>query len=295
MILSGSKSTTNKTFTKNSRSLITGISHNIGKIIIIGWVAFTITVIGWVFLASISTTKEIFTNQLLKSGLHWGGYTILFKQYNMGRYFINSLVYTTVTCVGLILVCAPCSYALSNYNFLGKKLITSAFASAMGLPGIMLMAPLFMMVISLNIKNSVFTLWAIYIGTGLPGCMFYLLGFFSTIPKEVQEAALVEGASHTKAFWKVVLPLAQPGIVTVTIFNFMGYWNEYIWALTLASDKDKRTLAVALQSIVQGMGNTGNYPGLFASVIIVFFPTLVMFILLQDKIIGNITAGSVKG
>lgn len=295
MILSRNKSAISKSSALSSKSLIAGIPHNIGKFVIVAWAAFTIIVIGWVFLASFSTTKEIFTNQLFKSGFHFESYTILFKQYNMGRYFINSLVYTSVTCVGLVLVCAPCSYAISNYTFLGKKLITGAFASAMGMPGIMLMAPLFMMVISLNMRNSVFTLWIIYIGTGLPACMFYLLGFFSTIPKEVQEAALVEGASHTKAFWKVVLPLAQPGIVTVTIFNFIGYWNEYIWALTLASDKNRRTLAVALQSIVQGMGNTGNYAGLFASVITVFLPTLVLFILLQDKIIGNITAGSVKG
>lgn len=281
--------------TGRNRRFVSRIPMYIGKLVIVSWVIFTIIVIGWVFLASFSTTKEIFTNKLLASGLHFEGYTLLFKQYNIARYFANSLLYTAVACVGLILVCAPAAYAIAKYNFKGRKLIQGAYASAMGLPGAMLMAPLFMMIVSLNMNNSVVTLWVVYIGTGIPFCMFYLLGFFSTVPTEIQESALVEGCSHIKAFWKVVFPLAQPGIVTVTIFNFIGYWNEYMWALILATKSSKKTLAVGLQAIVQGMGNTGNYTGLFAAVIVVFIPTFLFFILLSEKIIGNITAGSVKG
>lgn len=270
------------------------IMQFLGKALIVCWVAFTIIIISWVFLASFSTTKEIFKGELLQSGFHLDGYRIVFEKYNILKYFGNSLLYTGVTCLGLVFICAPAAYALTNFQFRGKKVLQMAYASAMGLPSVMLIAPIFMTIVAFNLNNNISTLWIIYIGIGIPACMFYLQGFFSTIPSSLQEAALVDGCSHIKAFWKVIFPLAQPGIITVTIFNFITYWNEYIWALILASNNERKTLAVALQSIIQGMGNTGNYPGLFAAVIIVFVPTFVLFILLSDVIMGDITSGGVK-
>lgn len=279
----------------NKKKIVRSAPMFIGKFIIICWCLFTITIIGWVFLASFSTTREIFTNNLLKTGLHLDGYRLLLKQYNILRYFFNSLIYTTIACAGLIIVCAPAAYALSKYEFKGKRWITMAYSSALGLPSVMLMAPLFIMFTTIGMGKSIVTLWMIYIGTGIPFTIFYLLGFFSTIPKEIEEAGLIDGCSHIKVFWKIIFPLAQPGIITVTIFNFITYWNEYIWALTLANAPSKKTIAVGLQAIIQGMGNTGNYTGLFAAVVLVFLPTLILFVLLQEKIMGDITSGGVKG
>lgn len=267
----------------------------LGRIIVVAWVLFTVIVIGWIFVASLSTTKEIFTNKLLHSGLQFKNYIKTFQLYNVGRYFLNSAIYTVTACLGVIFVAAPASYIMAKYVFKGKNIVRLAYASAMGIPGAMIMVPMFMLVGKLHMTESILTLILIYIFTSVPFTIFYLTGFFTTIPNEIQQAALIDGCSHIKAFWKVIFPLAQPGIVTVTMFNFIGIWNEYLWALIFASKAEKRTLAIGLQSIVQSMSVTGDYASLFAGVIIVFLPTFILFIILSNKIMTGITGGSVKG
>ncbi len=258
------------------------------------WVAFTIVAIGWIFLASLSTTKEIFSNKILNTGFHFESYLKVIEKHNILRYFGNSLIYTTVGCVGAILISAPASYALTHV-FKGRHLIKSAYASTMGIPGVMLMIPIYMIIGKLNLTKNIWVLMLIYICISIPFTVFFLSSFFSTIPKEIQESALVEGCSHIKAFWKVIFPLAQPGLITVTIFNFIGLWNEYMWALIFANSSQKRTLALGLQAIVESMRYSGDWSGLFAAVVIVFVPTFILFIFLSNKIMGGITSGAVKG
>lgn len=269
--------------------------HFIGKSLIVAWVAFTVVVVGWIVLASLSTTREIFTNTLLASGLHFENYIRTFETYNIGRYFINSAIYTVSACFGVIFVAAPAAYIMAKYVFKGKRLIGIAYASAMGIPGAMVMVPLFMLMGKLQLTDKIITLIIIYIFGAVPFTMFYLTGFFTTVPDEIQQAALIDGCSHIQAFWKVIFPLAQPGIITVTMFNFIGIWNEYLWALIFANKAQKRTLALGLQSLVQSMSITGDYAALFAGVILVFLPTFILFIILSNKIMTGITGGSVKG
>lgn len=266
-----------------------------GYLIVALWIAFTVAAIGWIFIASFSTTKEIFSNQQLRSGLHFENYIKIFSKHNILLYFGNSLLYTSIGCIGAIIVSAPASYALANYVFKGRRAIQTAYASTMGIPGVMLMIPLYMLFGQLNLTKNIAVLILIYICISVPFTVFFLSSFFSTIPKEIQESALVEGCTHTKAFWKVIFPLAQPGIITVTIFNFIGLWNEYMWALIFANSSTKRTLALGLQAIVESMRYSGDWAGLFAAVVIVIVPTFILFIFLSDKIMGGITSGAVKG
>lgn len=270
-------------------------SSLLGKILVILWVSFTIAAIGWIFLASISTTKGIFSNSLFASGVHFENYLKIIEKYNILRYFKNSILYTVAGCAGVIVLAAPASYVMANYVFKGRRLLQTAYISTMGIPGVMLMIPLFMIVSKLQLNKSVFLLMVIYICISTPFTIFYLSGFFSTIPSSIQEAALIEGCSHIKAFWKVVFPVAQPGIVTVTIFNFISLWNEYMWALIFANTGERRTLALGLQAIVDSMRYSGDWSGLFAAVVIVIVPTFIMFILLSEKIMGGMTGGAVKG
>lgn len=267
----------------------------VGQLVILGWVAFTIIIIGWIFIASVSTTKEIFTNNLLDSGLHFENYAKVFKQHNIGKYFLNSAIYTAGGCIGALVLAAPAAYALSNFTFKGKRIIETAYQTTMGIPSIMLMVPLFMLITSFNLSGSTFTLIFLYICISIPFTMFYLTGFFSTLPHDLLEAALIDGCSHIKSFWRIILPLAKPGIATVTIFNFIGLWNEYMWALIFANTSDKRSLALGLQSIVEGMTYSGDWAGLFAAVVIVIVPTIIVYAFLSEKIMGSTTEGAVKG
>ena len=271
------------------------ITHTIGKIMIVAWVAFTIALIGWVVLASFTPTKDIFQNQLLTEGFSLKGYDLVLNKYRMSEYFLNSVVYTTCACVGLILLCAPAAFTMSKFVFKGKAVIQGMFSISLGLPGVMLLAPLYIMLIKLHMNGLRSTLIIVYLCTGIAATTIYLMGFFATVPMTVFESGLIDGCSHIKSFYKLIMPLAQPGIVTITIFNFIGYWNEYIWALTLASKQENRTLAVGLQTLVTSMSTTGNYQGLFAGVVIVFVPTMLIYMFLSKKIMSGITSGAVKG
>lgn len=266
-----------------------------GYILLFVWLLFTIVLFGWAVLASLSTTREIFTNSLLHSGIHFTNYIDLFKNQNMLRYFMNSVIYTVAACIGIVVVAAPAAYILGRVEFKGRKLMNTMFLSALSIPGILITIPLFSLFVQLKLTGSIFTLILIYIFTSVPFGVFLLTGFFSSIPKEFEESAAIDGCGPIKAFIQIVLPIAQPGLITLSIFNFLSVWNEYFYALIFANDPKTRTLALALQSIVYGFSNTGNYAGIFAACMIVFLPTFILYLFLSKKIVAGITVGSVKG
>jgi len=273
--------------------------HSITRIIryvpLVVWLIFTIIIFGYAFLASLSTTREIFTNKLLVSGFHFSNYTRLFEETKIGLYFLNSLVYTVTSCVGIIVVAAPAAYILGRIQFRGKRLVDLMFISALSVPGLLISIPLFSLFYSLNLTGSTFTLIFVYIFTNVPFAVFLLTGFFASIPKELEESAAIDGCGPIKAFIKIILPMAQAGILTLTIFNVMGIWNEYFYALIFANNPDRHPIALALQSIVVGYTNTGNYSGIFAASLLVFLPTFILYLLVSRKIVAGITIGSVKG
>ncbi|MFC5407060.1 carbohydrate ABC transporter permease [Cohnella soli] len=266
-----------------------------GYLMLFAWLLFTVILFGWAVLASLSTTREIFTNSLLRSGFHFSNYIHLFKDQGMGRYFLNSAIYTVAACIGIIVVAAPAAYIMGRVQFRGRKLVQAMFLSALAIPGILIAIPLFSLFVELKLTGSLFTLLLIYIFTSAPFGVFLLSGFFSSIPKEFEESAAIDGCGPIKAFIRIVLPVAKPGLLTLSIFNFLGIWNEYFYALIFANNPSTRTVALALQSIVYGLANTGDYAGIFAACMVVFFPTFLLFLFLSNKMVAGITVGSVKG
>jgi len=264
-------------------------------IMLLIWLLFSIVVIGWIFAASFSTTREIFTYTLFKSGIHIENYWNALVHQNFARYFFNSLIYTCTAGIGIILISSPAAYVIGRMEFPGRKLLTNTFLITMAIPLIMMVIPLYAMMVRLKLIGSMFTLIILYIGAHVPFTTYFLTGFFSTLPKELEDSALIDGCSPYKAFWRIMLPLAQPGIITVGIFNFMAIWNEYFMALIFANKTELRTLAVGLWATLQSMRYVGDWAGLFAAVIIVFLPTFILYILLSQKIIAGITGGAIKG
>ena len=165
----------------------------------------------------------------------------------------------------------------------------------MSIPSVMLILPLFKMATSLNLIGSRWTLIILYICINVPFGVFFLIGFFASLPKALEEAAEIDGCTPDQAFWKIMFPLAQPGIMTLTIFNFITIWNEYFMALIFANKTELRTVSTGLQAIMQSMKYSGDWAGLFAGVIIVFLPTFLLYLFLSKKIIAGVTGGAVKG
>ena len=270
-----------------------------GYLILIIWITFTFVLLGWVLLASFSTTKEIFSNKLLDSGLHFENYVKAWINSDVAGIFRNSLVYSIISCTLLIITCAPAAYVLARFIFPGNKLIQTGFVSAMGVPVVMIVLPLFGIVANMGILNHVLSnavlLIFLYIGINVPYTTIFLMTFFSNLSRAFEEAAAIDGCPPTKTFWLIMLPMAQPGIITVTIFNFINIWNEYFISLIFANSDQLRPIAVGLYSMINSMKYTGDWAGMFAAVVIVFLPTFILYIFLSEKIIAGVTGGGVKG
>lgn len=266
-----------------------------GYVLLVVWLAFTVIMIGWIFLASLSTTKEIFNNEILKSGIHFENYLNVLSKHKMAVYFTNSIIYSFSGCVGIVLIAAPAAYVLGRVTFPGKSVVNNVFVITMSIPSIMLVLPLFKLATSLGLIGSRWLLIILYICVNVPFGVFFLIGFFMSLPKALEEAAEIDGCTPDQAFWKIMFPLAQPGIVTLTIFNFITIWNEYFMALIFANKTELRTVSTGLQAIVQSMKYSGDWAGLFAGVIIVFLPTFFLYLFLSKRIIAGVTGGAVKG
>lgn len=260
------------------------------------WVVFFVFAFGWILLASFSTTREIFSGTLLDSGVHLDNYTNVWKDNNVGRYFINSILCSALSCAFIILISAPAAYVLSKKTFIGKKLTFNIFVVGMSIPQVMLIIPLYCWFVCAGLVGHLITLIILYTTLNVPYTVYFLTAFFSSVPSALAEAARIDGCSQTGALWRIMVPMASPGIITVTIFNFMNTWNEYFMALIFANGNDEiRTLSMGLQNIITAMTYTGNWAGLFAAVMMVFLPTFILYLLLSDKIVSGITGGGVKG
>ncbi len=271
-----------------------------GYVVIILWVLFTLILLGWILAASLSTTADIFAGKALEfpTGLHFENYTKAWGDGGVATFFMNSLLYSLVSCALLVVICAPAAYVLARFTFMGNKIIQTGFVSAMGVPITMIVLPLFCVVANMGILNNItaskVTLIFLYVGINIPYTTIFLLTFFANLSRTYEEAAAIDGCPPTRTFWKIMFPMAQSGIITVTIFNFINIWNEYFLSLIFANNDALRPVAVGLYGMLQSMQYTGNWAGMFAAVMIVFLPTFILYLFLSEKIIGGVTGG-IKG
>ena len=267
-----------------------------GYIIVLVWIIFTAAFLLWILGASLSTSREIFSGSVFKfeSGLHFENYLNSWKAQNVSVFFANSLLYAITACVGVILISAPAAYVLSRFEFLGNKVMKSSLIVAMSIPAVMIIMPIFSLSTKWNLKGRILLI-LLYIFLNVPYTTTYLLNFFATLSKTYEEAAAIDGCPPAKTFWVIMLPLVQPALITVTIFNFLGVWNEFFMALIFASSERMTPVGVGLLQIVNSMKYTGDYGGLFAAVVIVFLPTFLLYIFLSEKIIAGVTGGGIKG
>ncbi len=272
-------------------------SRGIGYIIVGLWVIFTFLLLSWVIMASFSTSQEIFSDHMFKfeSGFHFENYMKAWKTQKVSVFFMNSLLYTIVSCSAIVIIAAPAAYVLSRFKFRGNTFIQNMFAAALGIPVIMIIMPLFGLISQLRLTNNRWLLIFLYVAMNVPFAIFFLLAFFKNLSFTYEEAASIDGCSPMRTFWQIMLPLAQPGIVTVSIFNFITIWNEYFMSLIFANKQAVRPVAVGLYNMIQSMRYTGDWGGMFASVVIVFMPTFILYIFLSEKIIAGVTGGAIKG
>jgi len=267
-----------------------------GYLIVCTWVALTAVILFWIIAASLSTSREIFTGAVLKfkTGLHWENYVAAWTNQNVSVFFGNSLLYATISAAGVLVISAPAAYVLSRWQFTGSKVLRVALVIAMSVPSIMIIMPLYSLAVQWGLKGRVLLI-LLYIMLQVPYTTIYMLDFFATLSKSYEEAAYIDGCSPIKTFWKIMLPLVQPAVITVTIFNFLSVWNEFFMALIFTTSDTMTPVGVGLLQIVNAMKYSGQYGAMFAAVLIVFLPTFLLYIFMSEKIIAGVTGGGVKG
>ncbi len=210
-----------------------------------------------------------------------------------GRQLANSIVVAfAVTFVGLTLSTSA-AYALSRFRFRGREASLRAFLISQMFPGVVTSIPLYVLLDRLGLLNHLAGLVLVYATTAVPFCVFMLKGYFDSLPRELEEAVLLDGGTHFDAFWRVALPLARPALAVTALFSFLTAWNEFILAYIFMSQPTAFTLPVAIQRYVGEY--TTEWGHFAAAAILVSLPVMVLFFALQKHLVGGLTAGGIKG
>jgi arabinogalactan oligomer/maltooligosaccharide transport system permease protein len=210
-----------------------------------------------------------------------------------GRQLANSVVVSLLTAVIGLSLAVTAGYAMSRWAFPGRDRAMGFLLITQMFPGLVMLIPLYILLQKLHLLDSLVGLALVYSTTAVPFCAWNMKGYFDTIPKDLEEAAMLDGASRWQTFWQVILPLARPALAVTALFSFMSAWNEFILAATLMGSERAYTLPVVLQQYV---GDFGASWGHFAAgAILVSLPVMLLFFFLQRHLVEGLTAGSVKG
>ncbi|MBC8041699.1 MAG: carbohydrate ABC transporter permease [Opitutaceae bacterium] len=269
--------------------------------VLAGYLLWVVYPMAWVAYSSLKTDEAIFREAFALppfDDLQTGNYARAWNEAKFGDYFFNSVVVTLSSVTLIVLLGAMAAYALARfYHPLGKGVFWLFLAGLM-IPVQLSIVPLFFELKALGLLNSRLGLILVYTANGLPFAIFILAGFFKSLPRSLYEAAVVDGCSEASAFWKVMLPLARPGLVTVAIFQFIGVWKEYFFAFMFTSGDagaSVRTLPLGLANLSITSQYRSDYGMLFAGLVIVTIPILIVFIALQKQLVKGVTAGALKG
>ena len=250
--------------------------------------------VAWVFMASVKENSEFYGNPwTLPKGFYFQNFIDAFETANMGQYLWNSVLVTVMALAMLLVV-------------IGSKIINILFMGGLFINVNYIVVPIFLMFVDGDtflrkigfadgfFLNNLFVLALVYAATALPFTIYLLSGFFITIPRDYEEAAHVDGSGYFRTMIQIMMPMALPSIITVILFNFLSFWNEYIIAMTLLTGEAK-TLPVGLMQLTQAQRAAANYGQLYAGLVIVMLPTLILYIMVQKKLTQGMSLGGLKG
>ena len=254
----------------------------------------------WSVMTSFKTDQEIFFSPwALPKVMIFENFARAWVKARMGPYLINTLLIIIPSLFFTLLTSSMAAYVLARFKFPGRTFITYLFLLGMIFPIFLALVPLYFVMQKLALLDTYPGLIMVYIAFSLSFTIFFLTNFFRTLPKELGEAATIDGANQYDIFFRIYLPLAQPGLLTMGIFNFLGQWNQYILPNTLMitnnDDVTHYVLSQGLYYLQSQQFYQNDWSGLFAAVTIVMVPTLVVYLIFHDRIEKGMTAGAVKG
>lgn len=270
------------------------VYHVICALVLIVMLVICVYPILWMFLGSMKDKAEFYTNIWgLPTRFHLENYFAAWKNADLGRRFINSIVVTVGSMCVMIPVTSCAAYAVARLKFKGRNLIYMYLLTGIMIPAGVLGIPTFTVAMKMGMLNSHWGLMLIYAAQNIAMGMFIMRGFFISLPKELEEAAMIDGCSRFGCFVRIIVPLARAGVATQVIFSGLTIWNDYFMANIMITRDELRTLPLSIANFV-GKHST-NYPELFAMLTMATLPIIIIFILSQRSFIEGVAAGAVKG
>ena len=264
--------------------------------VLIGWAVTVIFPMIWMIYSSFKTDQELFFSPWAPPvELQWDNFARAWTKAHVGDYLLNTLIVVVPALLLTLIISAMAAYVLARFEFVGRRFLFYMFLSGMLFPVFLALVPLFNLVNQLKMLNTFHGLIIVYIAYSLPFTIFFLTGFFKTLPTEIEESAIMNGANPYQVFFRVMLPIASPGLISMGIFNFLGMWNQYILPLVLISDESKYMLSQGLAFMLFKQFYENDWSALFAALTIIMVPTLIVYITFQKKIQDGITTGALKG
>ena len=276
---------------KQRRRLVRRVGVWIGLLLGSAFAAFPVL---WMLVSSFKPNSKIFSSppRIIEEGSSFAAYVSIFHDSGKMRFFINSYFVALSVTVLTLVVAILAAYAFSRFDFPAKRLINVVVVSVQAVPPITLLIPFFGLMVGLKLYNTYQGLILTYMVFTLPYAIIMLTGYFNTLPRELDEAAKVDGTSSFGALWKVLVPISVPGIVSVGIYTFMIAWNEYLFALTLTRTNNMRTVPIGIQ-LLMGQ-HSYEWNEMMAMSVLGSIPVILLFVFFQRYFIGGMTAGSVK-
>ncbi|MDX3430858.1 carbohydrate ABC transporter permease [Streptomyces sp. ME01-18a] len=263
--------------------------------VLVIWAVLVVMPLLWAVMSSFKTDDSILsTPWSLPDRLHFENWSRAWNQAHMSDYFLNTILVVGGSLIGTLLLGSMAAYVLARFDFPGNRFIYFLFIGGMSFPIILALVPLFFVMNNMGLLNSVHGLILVYIAYSLPFTVFFLTSFFRTLPTSIAEAAMLDGATHTRTFFQVMLPMAKPGLISVGIFNFLGQWNQYMLPTVLNTDPDGKVLSQGLVELATSQGYKGDWSGLFAGLVMAMLPVLAAYIVFQRQVVAGLTAGALK-
>ena len=276
--------------------------------LVLGLLAVLILIpVVWVMVASVKETVEHYGSPwALPTHIHWQNFADAWTKANMGGYMLHSVTITAMALAILLVVALPASYCLARFKFVGNKLLNTCFMAGLFINVNYIVVPIYLMLSDADkwckttlgqamLLNNHFVVAVVYAATALPFTIYLLSSYFATLPHDFEEAAYIDGAGYWRTMLQVIFPMAKPSIITVILFNFLSFWNEYIIIKTLVTDRDQWTLPAGLLNLMQAQQSAAEYGPMYAGLVLVMLPVLILYICVQKNLTKGMTVGGLKG
>lgn len=247
----------------------------------------------WVFIASVRPDADIMTRSLIPARVTFDHFANIFARADFLAALRNSLLVGAIVAVCTVLIAIPAAYSLSRFTYLGRDAIGFLILATQMLPAVAVLVPIVVIIRALGLANTLTALTLTHLALGLPIAVWMLKGYIDAVPRELEEASIIDGSSQIGAMFRITLPLIRPAVVAVGTFAFVLSWGEFILALALITSADVKTLPLALQTLFDPY--SFSWGVVMAGGVVIAMPTIILFLLFRNQLVGGLTAGGIKG